>query len=318
MYRIQDFSSFEEFNAFSHGWDAHFRVAQTGNFNAQIEQLVGQQILVNVASMDTGTIQRGSTPVGMRTFALPITLGGPATWLNQEIDPHALMLFPKTGELFCIAGGPMRMATLSVKEELFENVGNTLLSNKLCETDAEQMSELQSTRWHQLQQKLQLLITFKARYGHLSESHEWLDYMEEELVNSFVSSLPTAAHSMGTITPSAAARNTHRAVDYIMDNLRKPFAISSMCDDLQCSRRTLESSFKRCTGTSLLPFIKFQRFTHCRAELLSANDGTDTVTSIARSWGFWHPGQFSTGYKALFGESPSNTLASGAQAVPTS
>lgn len=310
MYRIQDFGSFEEFNAFNHGWDADFRVAQAGNFTARIEQLVGQQTLVNIATLGTGTLQLGATPIGMRTFAIPINLGGPATWLNQEMNPLALMLFPKSGELFCVAGGPMQMATLSVKEALFENIGATLLSTRLCDTDGEKTSELQPTRWQQLHQNLQSLLSFNTRYGHLSESCEWLAYMEEELVNSFVSSLPGAAHSMGTITSSAAARNTHRAVDYIMDNLRKPFTISSMCNDLKCSRRTLESSFKRCTGTSLLPFIKFQRFTHCRAELLLSIEGIETVTSIARGWGFWHLGQFSIDYKALFGESPSSTLAS--------
>jgi AraC-like DNA-binding protein len=42
--------------------------------------------------------------------------------------------------------------------------------------------------------------------------------------------------------------------------------------------------------------------------LLAADGRTTTVSEIALKWGFYHMGRFAIRYKALFGESPSQTL----------
>ncbi len=45
-----------------------------------------------------------------------------------------------------------------------------------------------------------------------------------------------------------------------------------------------------------------------RDELLLAPEGT-TVTEVALRWGFYHLGRFAQEYRALFGQSPSQTRA---------
>lgn len=197
----------------------------------------------------------------------------------------------------------MKMATLSVGEHLFEDLGE----DSLVATDA-QSSTLHAAHWQRLHHCLRLLLTFATRYGHLPGSNAWMAYMEEELTNNFITSLPTATYSYGTLTPSAAARTAQRAISYIMDHLQQPLAIGAISRALGCSRRSLETSFKRCTGTSIVSFIRFQRLSHCRDDLLNSTTEIETVTKIAGDWGFWHMGQFSVDYKKLFLESPSCTL----------
>lgn len=170
MYRAHNFRFFEEFNAFNHGWDADFQAVQAGKYSAYIEQFADQNTLVSIGNLCTGTVQRGATPHGMRSFALPINLDGRATWLNQEMAPQTLMLFPRSGELFCVSSGPMHMATLSVKDDLFERFATSYLPPKPGAMDAEQTSELSSTRWQQLQKSLRSLLTFSTQYGHLAEA----------------------------------------------------------------------------------------------------------------------------------------------------
>lgn len=309
MHRSQGFNSFDHFNAFDHGWNVDFRAAQAGDYIAHIEQFVGNRVLVNIGTFDQGTLQKGSTPRGMRTFALPMMLGGRATWLDYEVETQSLMLFPNSGELSCLADGTMKMLTLSVEEDLVEEVGNTQLQNATPVSRSEQVGALESDYWLQLQQRVRMLITFNSRYGQLPESNNWSAYMEEELAASFVSCLPQAANSCGPLTPSAAARNTRHAISHIMDNLGQPLSTGSICRIVGCSRRTLETSFKRSSGYSIQSFIKHQRLAHCREELVKSAPGTVTVTSVARQWGFWHMGQFSMDYRKLFAEKPSSTLA---------
>ena len=45
-----------------------------------------------------------------------------------------------------------------------------------------------------------------------------------------------------------------------------------------------------------------------RQKLRRARPGQTTVSDVAVACGFWHLGRFSGAYKALFGESPSDTL----------
>lgn len=309
MYRTHTFNSFDEFNAFDHGWDVDFRVTQPGHYGAGIEQFAGQDLLVNIATFDKGTLQRGSTPSGMRTFALPGNLEGHTTWLDKEVETHSLMLFPKSGDLHCVAGGAMKMATLSVDEQLFEELGHAQPGGDSRAATDTKTSTLRAAHWQRLHHSVRLLLTFAVQYGHLPGSNAWMACLEEELTNSFVTSLPTATYSYGALTASAAARTTQRAISYIMDHLQQPLAIGEVSRALGCSRRSLETSFKRCTGTSLVPFIRFQRLSHCRDDLLNSTREIETVTMIARRWGFWHMSQFSMDYKKLFLELPSCTLA---------
>jgi Helix-turn-helix domain len=50
-----------------------------------------------------------------------------------------------------------------------------------------------------------------------------------------------------------------------------------------------------------------------RRALLQANPSKSTVTRVVTDHGFWELGRFSVSYRALFGESPSETLQSAAR-----
>jgi hypothetical protein len=113
----QDFSSFEEFNSFNHGWDTDFSMCSNQPYQARIEQFCSDEILVNTASFSQGTIQRGTTPAGMYTFALPVLIRGPMHWRSTPIHTQCLMAFPENRELQAVANGPMSMCTISVHED---------------------------------------------------------------------------------------------------------------------------------------------------------------------------------------------------------
>jgi AraC-like DNA-binding protein len=59
---------------------------------------------------------------------------------------------------------------------------------------------------------------------------------------------------------------------------------------------------------SPLGFLHLRRYHAARRDLLAADATTVTVTAIAPKNGFYQMGRFAVRYKALFGESPSQTL----------
>jgi AraC-like DNA-binding protein len=73
-------------------------------------------------------------------------------------------------------------------------------------------------------------------------------------------------------------------------------------------KRTFYYNFKRYTGCSPNQYIKNLKLAHVQKLLKVSRPDFSEVRSIAYQFGFRHLGQFSSDYKRLFGEVPSDTL----------
>ena len=75
------------------------------------------------------------------------------------------------------------------------------------------------------------------------------------------------------------------------------------------SERRVRDAFSDCHGMSPTTFLRVAALLEVRRTLLDAPTVRDAVTRAASDFGFWHLGRFAGQYRALFGESPSATLA---------
>ncbi|MEH6611649.1 MAG: helix-turn-helix domain-containing protein [Halioglobus sp.] len=301
----QDFSSFEEFNSFNHGWDTDFSVCSNQPYQARIEQFASDEVLVNTGSFSQGTIQRGTTPPGMHTFALPVLIRGPMYWRSIPIHTQCLMAFPENHELQAVAYGPSSMCTISVHEDRISKqlaVSGEYNHNDLNKGGA---TELQAYQWHKLHKLLRFYSECLAQHG----DSRYSKLLEEDLLDGILDLMMGSATAGIPIRPEAAARNTRRALDYMYALQREPMNIADLCSTLGISRRVLELSFKKYVGLSPKQFSNQQRMHSCHQELLRGSAQDDSVSQVAMGWGFWHMGQFGSDYKKLFGQTPGTTLA---------
>ncbi|NBF05707.1 helix-turn-helix domain-containing protein [Pseudomonas sp. Fl5BN2] len=74
------------------------------------------------------------------------------------------------------------------------------------------------------------------------------------------------------------------------------------------SLRQLQSAFKAFTGMAPSQWLRLRRLNSAHRELLSRGPSETTVAEVAMHWSFWHLGRFSSSYRALFRELPSETL----------
>jgi AraC family ethanolamine operon transcriptional activator len=74
------------------------------------------------------------------------------------------------------------------------------------------------------------------------------------------------------------------------------------------SERSLRNAFYDVYTTSPKRYLKIRQLHRARHALRSADDGPATVTTVATFHGFFELGRFAGEYKALFGETPSQTL----------
>jgi len=108
----------------------------------------------------------------------------------------------------------------------------------------------------------------------------------------------------------AAPRQVHIAEHFIEANWDQPITIEELTRVTSVSARSLFLAFKAGRGYSPMDFVKRVRLGRARQKL-SRPDAKTSVTGVAYECGFGNPGHFAMNYRALFGESPSETLKRG-------
>lgn len=104
------------------------------------------------------------------------------------------------------------------------------------------------------------------------------------------------------------ARLAKRAESWIREHLAEVFRIPDVCLSLRVSRRELEYAFRSYFDQSPRDFLQALRLNAVRASLHCTNT---PVTDVAFSHGISHLSRFAAQYRALFGESPSQTTRAG-------
>lgn len=99
-----------------------------------------------------------------------------------------------------------------------------------------------------------------------------------------------------------------RARDFIADRLDGVIHLDDVGMEIGLSARGTENLFKDLIGVNPQVFLRHQRLHGARRKLLAAEPGGATVKMAALETGFRHLGRFAAEYRALFGESPRETL----------
>jgi AraC family transcriptional regulator, ethanolamine operon transcriptional activator len=74
--------------------------------------------------------------------------------------------------------------------------------------------------------------------------------------------------------------------------------------------RSLINAFEAVTGYSPMDYLKRIRLNGVHRTLQRPHRDSVRIIDVATDWGFWHMGHFTTDYRMMFGETPSQTLVS--------
>jgi AraC-like DNA-binding protein len=117
----------------------------------------------------------------------------------------------------------------------------------------------------------------------------------------------TGAHPTpeGQVGPAAL----RRAVAYIDTNAGKPITLTDIASGVGVGSRALQRTFARHRDTTPMRYLRRVRLENAHRDLQRADPGSgDSVTRIARRWGFGNPGRFATRYQHVYGQPPHQTL----------
>jgi transcriptional regulator GlxA family with amidase domain len=132
--------------------------------------------------------------------------------------------------------------------------------------------------------------------------------LEEQLLHLMVRCLAegtSAEIKLGDHRHSAAVA---RFEEFLEANPNRPIYLTEICAAIGVAERTLRTACGEHLGMGPIRFLTLRRMHLVRRALLLAHPSEKTVARIATDQGFWEFGRFSVAYRALFGESPSETL----------
>jgi len=104
------------------------------------------------------------------------------------------------------------------------------------------------------------------------------------------------------------ARVIARCLDLMEASDGQPLLLADLCRVAQVSERTLRNVFREYFGVGPIRLLKVRQLREIRIALLTADPAQETVTKIAARFGVWDFSLFARNYKALYGETPSDTL----------
>jgi len=100
----------------------------------------------------------------------------------------------------------------------------------------------------------------------------------------------------------------HRCQEYIERCIGEPVTLPDLSAVSGLRPRSLINAFEAVTGTSPMAYLRARRLCRVRSVLENERVAKARIIDVATDWGFWHMGHFSSAYRAMFGETPSQTL----------
>jgi len=118
-------------------------------------------------------------------------------------------------------------------------------------------------------------------------------------------SFDTSIHEQPASAPQTrpAPTTVRRALAFIDDNAHLPITIDDIAAAAFISTRGLQYAFRRTLDTTPADRLRRARLEGARREIRAGSE--DSISVIARRWGFAHASRFAAAYRAVYGRPPS-------------
>ncbi|WP_240158937.1 MULTISPECIES: AraC family transcriptional regulator [Burkholderiaceae] len=259
---------------------------------------------------DVTVAVRENSPLNCYSVSLPMVgqqelAAHGKTWLSDQ--DCGLIVSPQESQDLAITGN-CRKLHVAIPRAALQQVLQTMLQRPLdaplvFQPDMDAAAGEQGTWWRMVK----FLAGEMERAGALGQLYMSSEF-ELTLLKGLLLSQP---HNYSAqLANASAVTPPHyliKARQFIHDNAREPITLEEIERASGVSRFKLFDGFRQYFGCAPIAYLKRYRLESVRRDILE-DRSVRNISSVALSWGMSHLGRFSTEYKVMFGESPSDTL----------
>ena len=289
------------------GWQQVYDQLGRGCLSSELRQVCAERFQIFQEVLDKRVVQRGCAPKGRLCIAM--SLGGAPVVQGHQVGAHSVVLLrdgedfvlhaPEGTHFFAANVDTVRFAKLAAYE---------LSSEQLKRLKSVSQVSVDEVVLRRVQQRIHPL------FRHLLEQADAVNpasekILEDALLNAFLDLFSHASDEVrgrrGNFAVSAYL--VKRCQELVVASADVPLSILDLCEQLRVSRRTLQNSFQAVTGMRPVEYLRNLRLNAVRRRLITTRAAALNVSEIAVAMGFFHLSHFAVHYRALFGESPSDT-----------
>ncbi|MGN8121039.1 helix-turn-helix domain-containing protein [Pseudomonas sp. 22082] len=271
------------------GWVQHYQQMSPGHFAGQIRYLDLQGVEVYEEQMNTRVEQNFSAPQGSLAFCFDRSDN--ALYLLNE-ESRNIWITPENYQEIAVVFGPEFVQRNGLDVARLEGLFMAPLNGA--------QNGLFS-RW------LSSTLTKLSQALDLPSKEALTQQLLEDCL--FILDNASVCLDGGGLQRRAEERITLKRVgEWAADSPEETLNLLELSRVAGVSLRQLQQTFKAYTGMSPSHWLRLRRLNSARRELLNRSPAETTVAEVAMNWSFWHLGRFSSSYRALFKELPSETL----------
>jgi len=287
------------------GWEQVYDQLGAGAFEGETLEVHLGDVQVFRERSGLALRQRGRAPGGTHLFAVNADRGVEARFRGRLVDEGAMLVAQDGTEFeFRTPAGYAGLGVTVRSEALGRHEHG--LEQRLVQRDVLCAGSAQVTR---LRQFLAEVLDTLDRDAAALQDEAVRRHLAADILDRVHAVLSTSdPEPADAPTAMRRARIVARAEEYVLARAYESITVAELCRHAGASRRHLQQAFQDIVGMSPNLYLRAVRLCRVRRELKAGLPGGSTIQDVAARWGFWHLGHFSTDYKRLFAERPSDTL----------
>jgi AraC-like DNA-binding protein len=204
--------------------------------------------------------------------------------------------------------GDCHFGAMSLATDDFEAACNAIIGHELSESPLRHLVQpsaalmLRLVNLHEIVGQIAKTTPDILTYAEVARA------LEQELIYLMIRSLAEGEPSGMTAGGRRHNMIVARFEEFLEAHPDQPLYLTEICAAIGIAERTLRVACEEHLGMGPIRYLSLRRLHLVRRALLRADPSTATVTRLATDHGFWELGRFSVAYRALFGESPSESL----------
>ncbi|MGC6371890.1 helix-turn-helix domain-containing protein [Pseudomonas sp. K2I15] len=287
------------------GWQVRYDQLTPGRFEGELIEFRADGMRVVRDRSNQAMTKSGAACKGAITFSIPLSAHGPVFCLGHPIQELSMLV--AHGDNLPELSTPQHLDLMGVAidERALEHVLECQGSHFKI-TDLPKCYRLGNSS---------VRTELAALFDELSKGEQGCDVLLghdsirrgiRDAVMLHVLEL-VAPDPAPALSPTARKRMVDRAREYALAHIDEPLSILDLCNHIGASRRKLQYCFQETLGINPVAYLRALRLNAVRRELRTSTQ-PHGVQQVAARWGFWHLSRFSSDYRTLFGECPSQTL----------
>ncbi|MBQ0825856.1 AraC family transcriptional regulator [Streptomyces tagetis] len=271
---------------------------------------------VTLGYLTYGTEAHIALPASEHWYHINITLAGSSLVTRENGDrgmtrgmAHAAMLLPHRAQTIAWAADAAQFALRIPRADLEGHLATLTRARVGGPIDFDLVVDLDSRAGRGLLRCIEFVRTEWDEDGVLARNADSRRQLESMILTNLLVAASGPHQALLQRTDPAPGPSTLKsALDYIHDHAGDLPTPADVAAATGVSARTLQLHFLNHLGRTPSQYLRDLRLRGVRDELLHPRSAGTTVTEVASAHGFHNLGRFSSLYKSVYAESPSETL----------